>query len=131
MSIRDKKEELDGQIVSLSRTIKCDIEGCTNEVTFNPQNVDEVKALPEWVRGYRVTQRGDRKSFGYCSDVCEVQGITAGNHNVPEPKKVTEVTSLEEVKQAVANAEASKALAGKDAGTEAAARKTIELTDGD
>jgi len=131
MSIIDKKTEQDGQVISMERTIKCDAEGCESSATFNPQDVEQIKALPEWVRAYRVVNRGDRKAFGYCSDVCEVNGITAGNHNVPEPKKVTEVTSQAEIKQAIANAEAAKALAGKDAGTEAAAKKTIQLTDGE
>jgi len=122
MSIIDKME----------RTIKCDAPGCTVEpAVFNPQNVEEIQKLPEWIRSYRVIQRGDKQSFGYCSDVCEVKGITAGNHNVPEPKKVAEVTTQAEVKQAIANAEAAKALTGKDAGTEAAAAKTVKLTDGE
>jgi len=134
MAIRDKKEEVDGQIVSLERTISCDMCGEKeggNTVTFDPKNVEQIQKLPDWVRGYRVVNRGDRKAFGYCSDVCEVNGITAGNHNVPEPKKVQEVTSQAEIKQAIANAEAAKALAGTDAATEAAAKKTIQLTDGE
>ena len=81
----------------MSRTIACegvDEKGtkCDKTITFNPQNPEEVAALPDWLRTYRVVNLGNGAKFGYCSDVCEVNGVTTGNHNVPEPKQVQEAT---------------------------------------
>lgn len=74
---------------TMTRTIKCDNPDCKNAVTFNPQNQEEVAALPTWLRTLRNVQLGNRQSFTYCSDVCEVKGVTTGQHNIPEPPAVT------------------------------------------
>lgn len=107
----------------VSRTIKCEGPECKNEITFDPQNIEQIKALPDWVRTYRTIQNGQRATFGYCSDVCEVKGVTTGNHNVPEPKAVAEATTQAEIRQAALEAnqaaEANKALK----------EGTIQLTD--
>lgn len=80
----------------VSRTIKCEGEGCPNEVTFDPQVQEDIIALPAWVRTTRTVQLGNRSSFTYCSDVCEVKGVTTGNHNVPEPKAVEPATAQDQ-----------------------------------
>jgi len=77
---------------AVSRTIKCDAPECDKLVTFDPQVQADVIALPDWVRTLRNVQLGNRATFSYCSDVCEVKGVTTGNHNVPEPKQVEEAT---------------------------------------
>lgn len=109
----------------VSRTIKCEADGCKNEVVFDPQSIEEIQKLPDWVRTYRNVSTGNKSTFGYCSDVCEVKGVTTGNHNVPEPKAVKPATSQAEIKQAAAEAkdvaDANKALK----------EGTIKLTDGD
>lgn len=114
----------------ITRTIQCDAAGCENKVVFDPQNGDDVTRLPDWLKGVRQTVRGDKAQFTYCSDVCEVKGVTTGNHNLPEPKKIATATEAD-VKQAAANDAAAKAMAQTDKGTEAAAAATIKLTDGE
>lgn len=106
------------------RTIKCDSPECKNEVTFNPQVIEEIQKLPDWVRTYRTIQNGNRGVFGYCSDVCEVKGVTTGQHNVPEPKVVQPATTEAEIRQAAQQAEAAS-----QANT-ALKEGTIKLTDG-
>lgn len=110
----------------MSRTISCDADGCTQTVTFDPQDIEAVTKLPEWLKKYRLVQRGDKQSFGYCSDVCEVKGITKGSHNTPEPQKVQPATEAQ-VAQAVANAKVADALKQTDEATEDAAAKTVTL----
>jgi len=79
----------------MSRTIKCDSKKCENQTTFDPQSAEAVVALPDWVRTYRMVTLGNGARFGYCSDVCEVEGVTTGDHNVPEPKQVQEATGAD------------------------------------
>jgi hypothetical protein len=79
----------------VARTIKCDAPECKNEVTFNPQNQEEVANLPKWLRTTRTVTLGNGQRFSYCCDVCEVEGVTTGQHNVPEPKQVQEAGSIE------------------------------------
>ena len=81
---------------AVSRTISCDAPECGKTVSFNPQVPDEVIALPDWIRTTRTVQLGNRASFTYCSDVCEVKGVTTGNHNVPEPKQIQEATAADQ-----------------------------------
>lgn len=80
----------------ISRTIKCEAEGCEHTVTFNPQVPEDVIALPDWIRTTRTVQLGNRASFTYCGDVCEVKGVTTGNHNVPDPKIVEPATGADQ-----------------------------------
>lgn len=77
------------------RTIKCDNPKCDKEVSFSPQNSEQIVALPDWVRTTRSITLGNNQRFIYCSDVCEVEGVTTGNHNVPEPPKVQEATGAD------------------------------------
>lgn len=110
---------------TVSRTIQCEAPECKNEVTFNPQVIEEIQKLPDWVRTYRNVAIGNKNVFGYCSDVCEVKGVTTGNHNVPEPKAVQPATSQAEI-----NAAAQEAKNAVDA-NKALKEGTIKLTDGD
>lgn len=110
----------------LTRTIKCDGPECKNEIVFNPKEQADLKRLQEtdWVKDFRVVQRGDQQSFGYCSDVCEVQGVTAAKHNMPEPKAIQPATEAD-VKAAAVGAAAAAALKTSDA-SEAGAKVTLE-----
>lgn len=76
----------------INRTIKCDAPDCDKTVTFNPQVEGDILALPDWLRTARTITLGNNAKFMYCSDVCEVKGVTTGNHNVPEPKQVEGAT---------------------------------------
>jgi hypothetical protein len=89
---------------TVSRTIKCDNPDCTNAITFDPQNPEAVAALPTWLRTLRNVQLGNRQSFTYCSDVCEVKGVTTGQHNIPEPPQV-QPAQPGDVKKVAAQAE--------------------------
>ena len=89
------------------RTIKCDGPGCDKSVEFDLSDIKAIQAI-EWLKGVRVIQTGDNRAFSYCSDVCEVKGVTTGAHNLKEPPKV-QPASQAEIKQAVAQAEAASA----------------------
>jgi hypothetical protein len=105
------------------RTIKCDSPECKNEVVFDPQKIEEIQNLPDWVRTFRTVQNGKRDTFGYCSDVCEVQGVTTGKHNVPEPKAIQPAAGAADIQAA-----ARDAAAASEANT-ALKEGTIQLTD--
>ena len=84
------------------RTIKCDGPGCDKEVEFDLKDFKTIQAI-EWLNGIRVVQTGDNRAFTYCSDVCEVKGVTTGAHNLKGPSKITAATEGE-VRQAAAQA---------------------------
>jgi hypothetical protein len=94
------------------RTIACDAPECSNTVTFNPAVQEEIVALPDWLRTTRTITLGNNSRFTYCSDVCEVKGVTTGNHNVPEPKQIQEATQ-EQAAQVVEQAKAVEKLRAK------------------
>src|SRR5208282_1888489 len=75
-----------------TRKISCDNAKCDKTVEFDLQDQAAIAALPDWLRTYRNVVLGNQTKFGYCSDVCEVEGATTGNHNVPEPKQVQEAS---------------------------------------
>lgn len=86
------------------RTIKCDGPGCDKEVTFDLKDVKAIQAI-EWLKGVRVCQTGDNRAFSYCSDVCEVKGVTTKLHNLQEAPKIIAATEGQ-IKEAAAQAEA-------------------------
>ena len=98
-----------------TRTIKCDNTKCDKVVTFDLQDQAAIAALPDWLRTYRNVVLGNNTKFGYCSDVCEVEGVTSGTHNVPEPKQVVEASPADanRVAAQAAVVEAMKAPKGK------------------
>lgn len=87
-------------------TLKCDNEKCTNEVMFpkTQQGLPaEVADKNPWMKTARLIQTSDGRVRYYCTDACEVEGIKAGEHNPPEPKKVIDMptgAALEAIKQA-------------------------------
>ena len=85
------------------RTITCDGPGCPKTVTFDLSDVKAIHAI-EWLKGVRVVATGDQRNFSYCSDVCEVKGITTGGHNLKERPTVAPA-SEGDVRAAVAAAE--------------------------
>lgn len=72
----------------VTREIKCDNKKCDKAVSFDPQDQKAVAELPDWLRSLRSINLGNGARFVYCSDICEVEGVTTGDHNVPEPPKV-------------------------------------------
>jgi hypothetical protein len=77
------------------RTIACDNKKCDKTITFELGDQEAIAKLPDWLRTYRNVILGNNNKFGYCSDVCEVEGVTTGDHNVPEPKQVQEATAAD------------------------------------
>ncbi len=103
-------------IDSAVRHIKCDAPACTKEVLFDQKDKDAVFTNPEnsWLKSTRVTQTADGRNFAYCSDICEVEGVKTGKHNIPEAPKVTGSASAADISAAAAmvkaRADADKAL---------------------
>lgn len=91
------------------RTISCD--NCDKSVTYNMAEQKETFDAEgnEWMKTVRQITTLDQRPLAYCSDVCEVEGIKTGSHNLPEPKKiVTGGASAEQIKIAAQAAEAAK-----------------------
>lgn len=97
-----------------TRTISCDNKGCDKSLKFDPANQEEVAALPDWLRTTRSVSLGNGQRFTYCSDVCEVQGVTTGQHNVPEPPKV-QPANEGDLRRAVVEAKVTEAMKAKQA----------------
>ncbi len=89
------------------RTIKCDGPGCDKTVTFDLKDVKAIQAI-EWLKSVRVVQTGDNRAFAYCSDVCEVKGVTSGEHKVKERPTIAPASEAD-IRQAVAQADAEAA----------------------
>lgn len=109
------------------RSIQCDGPECTKLVLYDRKAEKETFELPEnvWLRATRVTQTADGRNLVFCSDVCQINSIAMGTHNVPEPPKIVTATNPAAV------AAAAKAAAGAKA-AEAAVRSgvgKIEIAD--
>jgi len=91
------------------RTITCNAPGCKNTVTFDVKDGQKVTEATPWLKSARVVQTGDGRNLVYCSDPCEVAGITEGWH-VPVEKKVIaapEGSAQEAIRAAAAAAAAA------------------------
>lgn len=75
----------DDKVSTHHRTIKCDGPGCDKKAYFEISDIEAIQKI-EWLAGLRVVQTGDNRQIAYCSDVCEVKGVTTGTHNLL-PKK--------------------------------------------
>ena len=94
---------------SVIRIINCDGAGCTKPtLTFDRKEEQQTFAKPEngWVKGLRLVNTADGRTFMYCSDECEVKGTATGKHNLPEPKKIIETGNAAAVAAAAQLAEA-------------------------
>lgn len=103
------------------RTIKCEADGCPNEILFDRKEEQQIFAKPEnaWLRGVRLVQTADGRNIAYCSDDCEVKGVASGKHNLPEPKRIIETGNAAAVNaaaQAAANAKAAEAVVREGTG---------------
>lgn len=103
------------------RTIKCEVEGCPNEVIFDRKEEQQVFAKPEnaWMKGIRLVQTADGRNIAYCSDNCEIEGIKTGKHNLPEPKRIIEAgnsAAVQAAAQANANAKAAEQMVREGTG---------------
>lgn len=80
-----------GIINTSFRTVSCN--SCDKTATFpTTDQVAANKAMEDfpWLKTTRLVNSADGRSFAYCSDECEVAGVTSGQHNPPEPKKIIE-----------------------------------------
>lgn len=48
--------------------------------------LEKAIAADPWLRTYRTIQTGDGRVFGYCGDICNIEAIKTGVHNMPEEK---------------------------------------------
>lgn len=71
------------------RTMTCN--SCNHTATFDKEKPNDVVKENPWLLGGRMVQTGDGRVFWYCADECEVKGVTTGNHNIPEEKKVISI----------------------------------------
>lgn len=113
---------------SVIRTIKCELsEECKHEITFDRKDEQTIFGNVEnaWLKGVRVIQAADGRTFAYCSDSCEVKGAATGKHNLPEAPKIVQANP--------AQAEAAAKLAAARSQAEKAIREgqpaNIQLTD--
>lgn len=104
-------------------TIKCEgkiqfedstPQDCPHEIVFEASQQEQAIKDNPWMRNIRTIIRGNNEKFTYCSDECEVSGITAGNHNFKEPKQVVDIQAGAQAAIRVA-AEAAKRRQGVDA----------------
>lgn len=103
------------------RTIKCEAEGCPNEILFDRKEEQQVFGKPEnaWLKGVRLVQTADGRNIAYCSDDCEVKGVATGKHNLPEPKRIIETgnaAAVQAAAQAQLNAKAAEKLVREGTG---------------
>ncbi|MGH7744621.1 MAG: hypothetical protein ACREQ5_07370 [Candidatus Dormibacteria bacterium] len=88
------------------RSIKCDGPGCDKAVEFDLADIKAIQAI-DWLKGVRVIQTGDNRNFSYCSDVCEVKGVTTGQHNLKEQPQIQIAASPAEIKALAEQAQAA------------------------
>lgn len=96
-----------GRQITKVHTVKCDGVGCDKQVTFPEQNAQQIINDNPWFRSIRVVITGDNRNLLYCSDVCEVSGLTAGTHVIPEQPLVVEGNEAA-VLEAAARAQAQR-----------------------
>lgn len=72
------------------RTIACDVPGCLRTLTFARTEEKAVFDNPEnsWLKTTRTVSTADGRVIVYCSDICEVEGVETGKHNLLEAPKV-------------------------------------------
>ena len=106
--------------------VKCDLPECQKTATFD--NATKAQAMVDnpWLNSYRTVQTGDGRSFGYCSDGCEVKGAATGKHNPPEAKRIIDTGNAAAV--AVA-AEAAAHAKAADAAIRAGQPTKVQITD--
>jgi len=76
------------QPVAVTTIVKCEREGCENDISFDQSTKEKTLNDNPWLRSYRTIQTGDGRSIGYCSDICEIKGVESGKHNIPEAPKI-------------------------------------------
>ncbi len=90
------------------RSISCDAPECNKAVLYDRKDEKATFENPEnvWLRGSRVVQSADGRNLTYCSDICEIEGVKTGKHNIQEPPKVVQgnAAAIAAAAQAAANA---------------------------
>jgi len=100
------------QPTAVTTIVKCELEGCPNDISFDLSTKEKALNDNPWLRGYRTVQTGDSRNIGYCSDLCEVKGVETGKHNIPEPAKIVPAgnpAAIAAAANAAANARAQEA----------------------
>lgn len=101
-----------GIIDSAVRTITCNNAECSKTITYDRRTEKETFDLPgnEWMKAVRLITTADNRQLAYCSDECEIKGITNGSHNLPQPKRIIDgVTGQAQIAAAAAAAKQAEA----------------------
>ncbi len=118
-----------GLIDSTIRTITCNGPKCNCTITFDRRLEKQTFDAQEnvWLKSTRIIQTLDGRTLVYCSDICEVNGVGTGQHNMPEPKTIIEPGASAEAIAAAAQAarQAETATAAIKAGQPATLQVTL------
>jgi hypothetical protein len=88
------------------RTVTCNGTDCKNTITFEPKNAPEIAKENPWLKNLRIVQ-ANGQNYTYCSDSCELTGVAAGFHNLPEEKKIVAVPNVGQATSAIQAAAAA------------------------
>lgn len=93
-------------------TITCDNKTCEHKrtITYNVAQQKETfeHADNAWMKNLRNVQAVDGRVLTYCSDVCEVEGVKTGLHNMPQKKLIESAATPAQIEQAAAAARAAE-----------------------
>lgn len=86
------------------RTITCNGAGCEKTITFNSTDAKQAEEQNPWLKNCRIVSTPGKQPFVYCSDSCEVSGVTTGQHNPVEAKPTIVPGNSASIKAAAAAA---------------------------
>ncbi len=75
------------------RTMSCNGVDCDKTVTFKTSEGKEAEEQNPWLKNARIVNVPGKQPILYCSDSCEVSGVTTGQHNPVEQRKVIDIST--------------------------------------
>ena len=90
------------------RTISCNGAGCEKTITYPMNEAKEAVEQNPWLKTVRLVQVEGKPPFVYCSDSCEVSGVTTGQHNPAEIRPTIVQGSSASIKAAAMAAESAQ-----------------------
>lgn len=102
------------------RIINCD--SCDKMVKFAMKDAATINDAHPWLKSLRVIQTNDARMFVYCSDPCEVKGVTSGVHNPVEKPRI-----ISDGSEAAVNAAAAQAKATAEADAKLRAGEDVKI----
>lgn len=89
------------------RTITCNGPGCEKTITYSMADAKTTVEANPWLKSVRLVSVEGKQPFVYCSDSCEVGGVTTGQHNPVEAKPTIVPGNTASIQQAAAAAAAA------------------------